>query len=169
MQECFLAHIDDPAIAAAIVQAQDVQFDLVRQGRVHFCCDETLLEVRDGYHLIYGSLSLLAIAIQMDKRFGSDLKGALRRRGQPVIFVCDIPISLIEDETLTSLVAALRKADASRRRSGLLPSPLVFHFSIAHALEAAAIVEHHRPRYVVDSVYGHHIREPESPDAIALP
>lgn len=156
--DCFLSRIEDPAIAAAIVQARDVQFDLLRQGRVHFCCDETLLEARDGYHLIYGSLSLLAIAIQMDKRFGSDLKGALRRRGQPIIFVCEIPIPLIEDEALARLVASLREAHARRGRSGRLPSPLVFHFSIAHALDAAAIVGHHPPRYVTDSVYGHHIR-----------
>lgn len=168
VEECFLSQIEDPAITAAIVQAQDVQFDLVDQGRVHFCCDETLLEVRDGYHLIYGSLSLLAIAIQMDKRFGSDLKGALRRRGQPAIFVCDIPVSLIEDETLASLVAALRNAHANRGRNGLLSSPLVFHFSVPRALDAGAIVEHYRPRYVVDSVYGHDIREPESPDPITL-
>ena len=136
-----------------------MQFDLVHGdgGRVHFCVDEHLLEARDGYTLLYGSLSLLAVAIQIDQRFGTRFKAALRERGDPVVFVCDIPLPLVEDAVLVDLVAGLAEAHAHAAETGSLPSPLGVHFSIPCALPAAAIVGDHRPRYVVDAVYGHHI------------
>jgi hypothetical protein len=155
VEDCFLNHARDPRLIAAIERARDVQYDLVRAGRVHFCCDERLLEQRDGYTLIYGSLSLLAVAIQLDKRFGTDFKAMLRQRGAPVVFVCDIPVELIEDDELARLVPHLiehRERASETDRSAAL---LAFHFSIPVGLPPAAIVGHHRPRRAVDSVYGH--------------
>ena len=155
--ECFLSRVQSLALTAAIAQARDVQFDMVRAGRVHFCCDERMLEERDGYHLIYGSLSLLAVAIQIDKEFGTHLKAALRARGEPVIFVCDIPTAMVEDEVLARLVACLSEAHARAAESGSPVAPPGLHFSLPGALPAGAIVGHRRPRYVVDAVYGHHL------------
>lgn len=165
--ECFPSRGDDPALTAMIARVCDVQFELVRREgeRVHFCCDERLLEQRDGYHLLYGSLSLLAVAIQIDKKLGTDFKAALRARGEPVVFVCDVPTTLIEDEVLVRLVADLRAALAHAGEGGALPTPLGFHFSLPEALPPAAIVGHNRPRFVVDAVYGHHI----FPEAVAGP
>jgi hypothetical protein len=124
---------------------------------VHFCCDQRLLEERDGYTLIYGSLSLLAVAIRIDKQFGTDFKAVLRRRGDPVVFVCDIPLALVEDATLARLFDGLSQAHAQASSAGAVQSPFGFHFSIPCALPAAAIVGHHPPRRVLDTVYGHHI------------
>jgi hypothetical protein len=157
VQECFLGRATDAAMAAAIRRASDVQFDLVRDGRVHFCCDERLLAERDGYHLLYGSLSLLVVAIRIDKEFGTDFKAVLRRRGDPVIFVCDVPTVLVDDEALSRLVACLRQAHRSMGESDPHGSPLGFHYSICRALPSAAIVGHFPPNRVIDAVYGHHI------------
>ena len=150
VDEALLSLIDDHAIIAAVIRARDVQFALVSEGRVHFCCDRRLLQERDGYSLLFGSLSLLAVAIQIDKEFGTDLKGALRRRGEPTVFVCDVPTAVIDDDTLAALTAGLRKPKAT--------APLFdFHFAIPGALPPAAIVGHYRPERVIDAVYGQHI------------
>jgi len=150
VDECFLSGAKDAALVAAVRHARDVQFDLIGDGRVHFCCDPHLLEQRDGYHLLFGSLSLLAVAIQIDKAFGTEFKDALRLRGNPVVFVCDIPLALIEDEMLADLVAELRKAINGT-------APLGFHFSIPRALPASCITSHYAPGVVIDAVYGRHI------------
>jgi hypothetical protein len=157
VEECFLGRAEDAGMAAAIRRARDVQFEMVRDGRVHFCCDERLLAERDGYHLLYGSLSLLAVAIRIDKEFGTDFKAVLRQRGDPFIFVCDVPTALVEDEALSRLVACLRQAHRSMGESGSHGSPLGFHYSICQALPSAAIVRHFRPNRVIDTVYGYHI------------
>jgi hypothetical protein len=150
VDECFLSRIEDAALAAAVTRARDVQFDLIRDRRVHFCCDQRLLEERDGYTLLFGSLSLLAVAIQIDREFGTGFKDALRRRGEPIVFVCEIPTMMIDDDTLTRLVKALRDA--------VPPASLFdFHFDISHALPAKFITGHYTPRRVVDAVYGRHI------------
>lgn len=157
VDECFLSGVDDGTLAAEIMRARDVQFDMIRGGRVHFCCDQRLLEERDGYTLLFGSLSLLAVAIRIDKKFGTHFKSALRRRGSPVVFVCDIPTALIGDDTLARLVACLCGSDAQRSETAALSSPLGFHFSIPGALPAQDVVGHYSPRRVVDAVYGQHL------------
>jgi hypothetical protein len=157
VEECFLSRTGDAAMAAAIARASEVQFEMVSGGRVHFCCDESLLTERDGYSLIHGSLSLLAVAIRIDKEFGTDFKAALRQRGEPVVFVCEIPMGLLEDDVLDRLLAALCQAHSSTGERGILSLPFGFHFSIYCPLPSEAIVSHHRPQHVIDTVYGKHI------------
>lgn len=157
VNECFVSRTSDSAIVAAVVRARDCQFQLANHGRVHFCCDQALLEQRDGYHLLYGSLSLLAVAIQIDKAFGTDFKGFLRRRGAPLIFACEISTTSIEDDVLTRLAAALQRALSQARGGKALPSPFGFHFSIPQSLPASAIVGARPPRFVRDLVYGRHL------------
>jgi hypothetical protein len=156
VHECFLSHTDDAIVAAAIIRASDVQFELVREGRVHFCCDRRLLEERDGYNLLFGSLSLLAVAIQIDKECKTDFKSLLRHRGNPTVFVCEIPLTSIQDDVLTHLVLRVDEEHSSRTYRAA-PLPFGFHFSISSALPPAAIIAHYSPRRVVDSVYGKHI------------
>lgn len=150
--DCFLSHTTDPAVVRAIMQARDVQFDLIRGGGVHFCCDERLILELDTYQLIYGSLSLLVVAARTDKACGTDFKAVLRRRGRPVVFVCDVPLALISDAVLTEFLSGLLASDASHTGP-----PWDFRYAIASALPAAGVVDHHEPVHVPDLVYGHHI------------
>jgi hypothetical protein len=156
IDECFLSQVNDALLAAAIMRAREVQFDMIRNGRVHFCCDPNLLEERDGYHLMFGSLSLLAVAIRIDKEFGTAFRNRLRHRGDPVVFVCDIPTAIIEDEVLARLVSCLYETASAMNESGL-SLLMSHHFSIPIALPAGAIVSHYSPQRVVDAVYGLHI------------
>jgi len=152
VDECFLSRLEDAALAGAVTRARDVQFDLIRDGRVFFCCDRRLLEECDGYTLLFGSLSLLAVAIQIDNKYGTAFKDALRLRGEPVVFVCDVPMALIEDDTLVRLGTMLYESRTA------LDAPLPdLHFSIPNALPAEFITSHYRPDRVIDAVYGRHI------------
>jgi hypothetical protein len=148
VNECFLSRVTGTPLTAAVTRARDVQFDLIRDGRVYFCCDKNLLEQHDGYTLLFGSLSLLVVAIQIDNKYGTAFKDALRQRGEPVVFTCDIPMAMIEDNALAQLVAKLSESKTA---------VLDFHFSIPHALPAQFITSHYRPDRVVDAVYGRHI------------
>jgi hypothetical protein len=122
-----------------------------------FASKVSLLTERDGYSLTYGSLSLLAVAIRIDKEFGTDFRAALRQRGEPVVFVCEIPMGLLEDDALDRLLAALCQAHSSTGERRTLSLPVGVHFSIHCPLPSKAIVSHHRPHHVIDTVYGKHI------------
>ncbi len=155
VDECFLSQIDSAPVADAVVRARDVQFDIVAESGVHFCCDRRLLEERDGYTLLFGSLSLMAVAIRIDKEFATSFKEALRRRGEPTVFVCDVPTAIIADDVLANLIGALRAACGA---------PLFdFHFAIPCALPANAVIGHYRPKRVLDLVYRQHIGGAEQP------
>lgn len=157
VDECFTSITSDPTVAVAIERFRDVQFGFVRGGRVHFAVDEVALTERDGYQLIYGSLSLLSIAIQIDKSFRTDFKRTLRERGAPAIFVCEVPLELIEDEVLERLAAMFVSEQIQIEPGKTRSSVLSFHYSIPAALPPNAIAGHYRPSRVVDSAYGHHI------------
>ena len=103
VDECFTRAIVDPSVLSHLRVVRDRQFSTGQDGQVHFCCDDALLKHRDGYHLVYGSLSLLAVAIQIDKKFGTDFDPCFRAKGVPVIFVCDVPMDRIDDASLEVL------------------------------------------------------------------
>ncbi len=153
--DAFLA--DDPpvSVVSMIRDAAAAQLEWLRDrgSRVHFFADVCYLSERDGYHLIYGSLSLLAVAIRVDNALGTDLKSALRRRGEPTVFVCDVPTADMEDAQLAALARGLH-----RRLQDPDADPLLnLRFSIGCALPPTAIVHHFHPERAKDSLYGQHI------------
>jgi hypothetical protein len=149
--------VDDPPISVVsmVMEAAATQYEWLRNSgsRVHFFADARFLTERDGYHLIYGSLSLLAVAIRVDRATATDFKTALRRRGEPTIFVCDVPTAEMEDVHLAGLARCLRR----RMQSSGVDPLLNFRFSIGCALPPAAILGHFHPQRAQDSLYGHHI------------
>ena len=151
--DAFLA--DDPtlSVVSMVREAAATQLDWIRNSgsRVHFFADARYLTERDGYHLIYGSLSLLAVAIRVDNALGTDFKTTLRRRGEPTIFVCDVPTVEMEDVHLAELARCLR-----RRVQNPSADPLLnFRFSIGCALRPADILGHFHPQRAKDVLYGH--------------
>jgi hypothetical protein len=150
--ECFLSNTTDPVVITMIARARDLQFELVQDGGVHFCCDERLILELDTYQLIHGSLSLLVVAARTDKACGTDLKSALRRRGRPAVFVCDVPFALISDDVVAELVAGLMAHDPTSATR-----PWDFRYEIQSALPPTCVIDHYEPRCVPDLVYGHHI------------
>lgn len=153
--ECFLSRTTDPTVRDVIERARDLQFTMIRDHGVHFCCDERLILELDTYQLIHGSLSLLVVAARTDKACGTDFKSILRQRGRPAVFACDVPMALIDDDTLARLLADLT-AMIDRAPGSIAPA-WDFRYAITSPLPPEAVVDHHEPQHVPDLVYGHHI------------
>jgi hypothetical protein len=114
------------------------------------------LKHRDGYHLVYGSLSLLAVAIQIDKKFGTDFRSALRAKGVPVIFVCDVPMDRIDDASLEVLAGCRPSGNPAAPHIDSPGASSGPHFrSPAPWPRPQSPIT--RPVQVIDSVYIHHI------------
>jgi hypothetical protein len=154
VEDAFL--VDDPpmSVVSMVRDAAATQYEWLRDhgNRVHFFADARYPIERDGYHLIYGSLSLLAVAIRVDNALRTDFKTALRRRGEPTIFVCDVATADMEDSDLAELARRLHRCV---QNPGIDPL-LNFRFSIGRALPAAAILGDFHPQRAIDSLYGHH-------------
>lgn len=155
VRDVFLADNPPSSVVSMVRNAAVTQFAWIRENgsRVHFFADARHLTERDGYHLIYGSLSLLAVAIRVDNALGTDFKAVLRQRGEPTVFVCNVPTVEIEDVHLAGLARSLRLRMEVSDTDPLLN----FRFSIGRALSPAAILDHFRPLQATDVLYGHDI------------
>ncbi len=70
----------------------------MREGRVYFEVDEEMLIDQAGHYMLYGSEYLIAIAAHLPGN--RDYRQVLKTRGEPTLFVCDVPLKLISERTL---------------------------------------------------------------------
>lgn len=97
-REIFLAG-DFPELSEDDLQAAiaAVRSDL-RAGRVYFEANEEMLIEHAGHYMLYGSEYLLGIAAHLG---GSrDYRRVLKARGVPTMFICDVPLNFIGEDTL---------------------------------------------------------------------
>lgn len=96
-REIFLS-VDYPEVTEVLLeQAIEGVGHVGRADRVWFECNETELVRRNGHYMLYGSEYLLAIAAHMD---GRDYRPELKRFGEPVVFICDVPLSWLHPGAL---------------------------------------------------------------------
>jgi hypothetical protein len=70
----------------------------LRSGRVYFEANETMLIDLCGHYMLYGSEYLICIAAHLG---GSrDYRQILKARGVPTLFICDVPLDFIGEQTL---------------------------------------------------------------------
>lgn len=69
-----------------------------RERRVFFEANEEMLIEQAGHYMLYGSEYLTAIAAHLGG--SQDYRQVLKKRGQPTLFVCDVPLGLIGEGTL---------------------------------------------------------------------
>ena len=69
-----------------------------REGRLYFEAGEKFLIERCGHYMLYGSEYVCAIAAHLAGT--KDYRQALKNRGTPTIFECDIPLSLVNEPQL---------------------------------------------------------------------
>lgn len=70
----------------------------LRERRVFFEANEEMLIAQAGHYMLYGSEYLTAIAAHLNGN--QDYRQVLKKRGQPTLFVCDVPLDLISEGTL---------------------------------------------------------------------
>jgi hypothetical protein len=89
------SELSEPDVQAAI----DKVGISVREGLAYFEANEEMLKELAGHHMLYGSEYLTAIAANIGH--ARDYRQVLKKQvGLPTIFVCDVPLNLIDHGTL---------------------------------------------------------------------
>lgn len=116
-----------------------------RGERPYFDWNESELVRRNGHYMLYGSEYLLAIASHIEGE--RDYRQDLKRRGEPVVFLCEAPLSMLHPGSLRSFAGCaievlfeelLELADGPSPTRGAA-------FSISQPLKPNHIVGHYSP------------------------
>lgn len=68
------------------------------EGRIFFSGNETELIKHCGHYMLYGSEHIVGIAARLEGH--RDYRQVLKRYGTPTVFVCDIPLKLMDRYTI---------------------------------------------------------------------
>jgi hypothetical protein len=122
-----------------------------REGRLYFeACERHLIDFC-GHYMLYGSEYVCAIAANL--MGARDYRQALKKRGTPTIFECNIPLSLISEGQLLAFAGITLEAlfNNFRTPSKTHPSPgRGSAISLRRKLDPKYIVRHHSVRNVPD-------------------
>lgn len=117
-----------------------------REGNTHLILDDRFLIKYAGHYLIHGSEYLMSIAGELKRSVGKDLTMILRNIGIPTIFICDIPISRFDYNTLRDLAGTLLSHYFESLLSGTSNKPLLdFTITLQDILEPNYIISHYHP------------------------
>jgi len=103
-------------------------------------CKEFLVE-QCGHYLIYGSELICAVARRLH------IESVLKKQGKPTIFSIDIPMSQIDEQTVSALKARMKENRRYKKPS------IDFSIFINHPLPSDLIVSHEHPHRVPDPFY----------------
>ncbi|OJW66427.1 MAG: hypothetical protein BGO57_04100 [Sphingomonadales bacterium 63-6] len=93
--------VTDEKFEAAVADVNARNTSGGREGSLYFCADECALITRlggSGHYLVYGSEYIYCLGIRLVGTF--EAKKVLKSVGRPTMFVCDIPIKSMRENTL---------------------------------------------------------------------
>ncbi|WP_159994030.1 hypothetical protein [Roseomonas sp. 18066] len=128
----------------------------LRAGRVFFEVNERSLVADGGHYLLYGSEYLTGIAAHLRGAVRRDYRQALKGRGTPTVFLCDVPITALRMDMLEAAGTVLEFLfEELLEGDDCVPDPhRGFGFSIPQALPPDRIVGHYHPTGVRDPLTG---------------
>lgn len=127
----------------------------LREGRVFFEANETLLVEHCGHYLLYGGEYLTAIAASLPRH--RDYRQALKGVGKPTVFVCDVPLADIGGSTLLEFAGMALEFLFQELLDGeeyAVDSYRGGGFSIRKPLAPGCLVGHYHPVGVRDPLTG---------------
>ena len=129
-----------------------------RGGKLYFCADERSLTTRSGssgHYLVYGSEYLYCLGMRVTST--SETKRVLKAIGRPTMFVCDIPMPLLQFHTLREFGGMVIEYLFCELVEGLdchaLSPGAGSALSLSKDLPAEHIVGHYHPASVYDPLY----------------
>jgi hypothetical protein len=150
-EEIFLSDpfegMDRSTVLAAIEQIKPDG----RAGRLCVEASSELLEQHCGHYMLYGSEAVLGVAATLGVR--SQYRQFAKERGFPTVFVCDVPLELIDHRQLEDFAGQAIEAiftriiDANYRHP---PRGRGSGIELRHALAADCIVTHYHPARIRD-------------------
>jgi len=126
-----------------------------REGRVFFEANEALLVGMCGHYLLYGSEYLTAIAASLPG--GRDYRQALKGRGKPTVFICDVPLAAIRSTTFLEFAGMALEFMFEHLLTGCgcgLNKYRGAGFSIRVPLDPSCVVGHYHPVGTRDPLTG---------------
>lgn len=119
--------------------------EATRQGHVYFECSERWLLELCGHYLLYGSEYLLALAANLGGT--RDYRRYLKGRAPATLFVCDVPLVLLQYQTVKEFAGSALAAVFEGLQEGddYEPEPIGAGFSIQTTLSPTCIVGHCHP------------------------
>lgn len=124
-------------------------------GRVFFSGNETKLVEHCAHYMLYGSENIVGIAARLDGY--RDYRQVLKKFGTPTVFVCDIPLELIEHYTLQEFAGIALEMVFQELLDGevysweeMSDAALCIH----HRLPPECIIGHYHPENLRDPLVG---------------
>lgn len=122
-----------------------------REGRVYFEANERFLIEMCGHYMLYGSEYLTALAANLGGT--RDYRRVLRKRYDPTLFVCDVPLEHLHPGTLAEFAGIALQSIFQELLDGPTYAPDKWRgsgFSIRVPLEPSCIVGHYHPTITRD-------------------
>jgi hypothetical protein len=143
-------------VSAELIQAAIDEVGVeTREGVVHLALDDIFLVQHCSHYLIYGSEYMQAVAANLQGITGRDFFKILRCRGIPTIFVCEVPLQMLEPEDLHELAAKLLTYSLESIVTGSeLPGSIDFTLTLRQAVPPECIVHHYHPHVMADTHQG---------------
>ena len=123
----------------------------LREGRVFFEANEDMLINQAGHYMLYGSEYLVAIAAHLGGF--RDYRQVLKTRGNPTLFICDVPLRLVRESTLLEFAGTALEMMFQELLGGPAFEPDRMRgagFCIREPLPASQIVGHYHPTVTRD-------------------
>lgn len=123
----------------------------LREGRVYFEANEEMLVGDCGHYLVYGSEYLTALAAQIG--VDRDYRQALTSDGRPVVLICDVPLDLVSEATLSEFAGESLERVFQELLDGKKPEHSFLRgagFCIRATLHPSCIAGHYHPAHVHD-------------------
>ncbi len=123
-----------------------------REGRVWFEGNELLLLSQCSHYMVYGPEYLTAIAAHLEGP--RDYRKVLKEYGEPTLFRCDVPLSLMHYETVASFAGKAIEQVFQNLLDGDTFEPDLWRgasFCIRTTLPPKSIVEHYHPQGLRDT------------------
>lgn len=124
---------------------------VTREGRVYFEANERFLIEMCGHYMLYGSEYLTALAANLGGT--RDYRRVLRKRYDPTLFVCDVPLEDLHPGTVAEFAGIALESIFQELLDGPTYAPDKWRgsgFSIRVPLEPSCIVGHYHPTITRD-------------------
>ena len=148
--------------ARAIYSAQGIPMDTIEaaiadtdleldKDRVFLALDDRLLIDSAGHYMIYGSESVMSVGAALIRLGHYDAQRRLMTIGQPILFTCDVPLSLLREHSIREVAESLYdEYRICRGRRPHSPSRRDHTVVVKNDIPAAAIRGHSTPQLIRD-------------------
>lgn len=130
----------------------------LREGRIYLTLDKRDIIEKCGHYLIYGSEFLYCAGAYLENKYNKNCSQILKNIGTPTIFLCDVPIDIIDDASLEELNECVKKRSFLNNNDIEAPSK-DFAIPFYKDIDSSYIAGHFHPTYIRDPLNNFELTE----------